>query len=457
MRLDDLHPPHGNVGEMGFDRRMMVLFVALAILGLPAFTLRVLCVGHACDDPAASTADVPFCGLPTQIRSGIAAGFREDRSADVLGVSSDVVIGGGTAFGRADPQPQWPSVETLPREVPLVFSGGGIGPQELTSEVGLDDLAPTVAKLMGIERRHPEVRSGRPIEAVNASTPAPLVLQVVWKGVGSRELRAAPEEWRELALLADAGVSTLDARVPSLPMDPAAVLTTIGTGGTPAQHGITGTIVRNDEGRVVEAWGPGSPVSVIAGLGDDLDELTAQRARVGLIAQARTDRGLIGKDWYVDTDRDDVTIATDRAKVLRTLRASLDDGYGRDTTPDLLAVSLSGDIADMDLITAEIVDEVRDVVPDAVVVVTATGSSVRAAELRGQAVAAQVDSKLGVEESVVEATAPGGLFLDQRVLAGKEISDDDIVNALSEVTVGASTTAFADVFPAIAVSFGRYC
>lgn len=442
---------------MGSDRRVLALFVALAVLGLPAFTLRVLCVGHGCDEPVEATADVPFCSLRRDVRTLVAAGFREERSPGVLGVTSKVIVGGGDAFARTNSKPQWPSIEPIPREVPLVFRSHGLRPDELPGGIGLDDVAPSIAALMGIERPHPEVRSGMAIAGVQTTAPSPLVVQIVWKGVGTAELQEAPEAWRELSALADEGMATFTARVPSLPLDPAAVLTTIGTGALPAQHGVTGTLLRNDHGRVVKAWGTDAPGSVIAAVGDDLDDLTDQEARIGLIASDPTDRGLIGKDWYVDTDRDDLALATETTEVVRHAHAWLENGYGNDRVPDLLSVSLSGSIDEMDRTTGALVKAVEEAVEEAAVVVTASGSSVRFADLDGEEIAGEVESILGSDRSVVQAATPGGLFLDQRVIADRGIADDRILEAMSNVRDIAGRRAFADVFPAIAVSFGRFC
>lgn len=441
---------------MGFDRRMLGLLVFLAVLGLPAFALRVLCVGHSCDEPISATASVPFCSLPGGLRSAIEAGFREDRSPDVLAVTTrDASVGGGDAFGRRDPQPQWPSTDPVDRTVPLAFGGAGLSQATLPAGTGLDDVAPTVAALMGIERPHPEVRTGRALAAVGAGD-APLVVEIVWKGVGSAELTDGPEAWPHLASVLEESVSTLDAEVPSLPLDPAATLATIGTGGLPSQHGITGTLVRNDEGRVVDAWGPGAPVSVIAALGDDLDELTSQGARIGLIAADPTDRGLVGKDWYTTSDRDDV-MTRPAAGVDRAVATLLADGYGADEVPDLLAVTLEGSLREMDRATERILTILEHDAPRAAFVVTATGSPVTFADLRGREVADQVDSILSLRRGVVEAAAPGGLYLDQKVIAEQELTEDEILGAFGRVTDTASIPVFDQVFPAIAVSFGRYC
>lgn len=441
---------------MGFDRRMLVLLLVLVVFGLPAFTLRVLCVGHACDEPVQASAQVPFCRLPDGIRGPLAAGFREGRSPDILGVTSEVSVGGASAFGRQEAQPQWPSVRPISRRVPLVLAGAGVPVGDLPDGTGSDDIAPTIASMMEIERAHPEVRSGELVHIpAEAPGPPPLVVEVVWKGIGSDELERAGDDWPQLRSLFEGGLSTLGAEVPSLPLDPAAVLATIGTGGLPSQHGITGTVLRNDAGDLVEAWGPEAPVSVIAALGDDLDELTSQRARVGLVADARSDRGLIGKDWYVDTDRDEFALAPP-TRTGRSVERFLDEGFGDDETPDLLGVSLSGSVPSMDRATGDIIDIVESMVPGALFVVTATGSPAVETDLAGQDIRHEVGASLG-NDDVIAATAPGGLFLDQEVVAEDEISDDEITEALSQVADDQGRKVFADVFPAIAVSFGRYC
>ncbi len=68
---------------MSSGRRLAVLLVALAVVAAPAVVLRALCVGESCDEANASTARVPFCPLPADVRDLIVAGFRDGRSPDV--------------------------------------------------------------------------------------------------------------------------------------------------------------------------------------------------------------------------------------------------------------------------------------------------------------------------------------------------------------------------------------
>ena len=431
--------------------RLVVLLAVTALLALPALALRAFCVGHSCDAPARE-ARVPFCSLQADARDRIASGFREGRSPDVLAVADQTPVRGGTAFSRKEGAPLWPSAsdDFAGSRIPLVLSGPGVGtgipvPRGAT----LDSIAPSIARAIGLERPHPEVRSGRALDAAGPAS-ADLVIEVVLKGIGSPDVQRG--SWPHLERLMGTGASTLDADAGSLPLDPAAILTTIGAGALPFQHGITGTSLRDDEGRLVRAWGRGAPPSVVATLPDDLDEKTNGEAKIGLVANDRADRGLIGGDWYVDVDRDDVMIR--RRGSARAVRMLLNRGYGRDEVPDLIAVTLQGSSAGMDAELGRIVAMVGGP-RSPLIVVTGTGSTATPAEgLTDRSVASWVER--GFRDPVIEATSPGGLFLDQKVLAREAITEDEVIERMDALE-RSGREVFADVFPAIAVSFARYC
>jgi hypothetical protein len=315
-----------------------------------------------------------------------------------------------------------------------------------------------VAEVIGLDRPHPGVRSGRVVPGVADPGQAPrLVLQVVWKGVGASDLRADPVAWPTLRGILEDHTGTLQAEVGSLPLDPAAILTTIGTGGLPRDHGITGTLVRNDRGDVVRAWDRGAPFSVIAGLGDDLDELLDQRPRIGAVLTDVADRGVVGGNWYVDVDRDDLVIARDDAMAqARRAERLLRGGYGTDDTPDLLAVVMAGPVRAMDRALAGLVAAAEDASGGRVlVVVTATGSDGGPEAVPASGIESVVEREVG--RDVVEATAPGGLFLDQDVLASSGLSDDPVIERLRDLRAPDGGPLLADVFPQVAVTFARYC
>jgi hypothetical protein len=274
--------------------------------------------------------------------------------------------------------------------------------------------------------------------------------------VGSSALRADPAAWPTLRGLIEDHPATLDARAGSLPLDPAAVLTTIGTGALPRDHGITGTLVRDDRGRTVRAWGARSPYSVVAGLGDDLDELRDQRPRIGAVVTDVAERGVIGGGWYVDGDRDDVVVEPSPAGQADAATRLLVHGYGRDDVPDLLAVVMRGSVRALDRALAEVLVAADDAAGRRVLfVVTATGQGAGGAGFPASNVEAQVEERVG--EKVVEAAVPGGLFLDQDALAAEGLSDDSVLAALRRLRGPNGEPAVVDAFPQVAVTFARYC
>lgn len=438
-------------------RRLASLLVVLALVGTPALILRAFCIGRSCDDASASAAAVPFCPLPAELRAVIAAGYRAGRSPDVMATSGGAPVmtkASGLLVG-------WPWTGASPSlAVPLAFVGPEVTERSLPGDVGLADVAPTLAALIGYAPPHPDVRVGRPIAGLASpnSAPAPLAVEIVWKGVGTDDLGDA---WPSAtgALIRAGGASTMQATVGSLPLDPAAVLTTIGTGGLPSQHGITGTALRADHGGVAQAWAPDAPESVITTLPDDLDHDHGGTAWVGLVATAPTDRGLIGDGWYVGgTDRDRVVVAPHDPVAAAT--ELLESGYGTDGVPDILGVVLRGPIPTLDERTAAIVADVQRRVPGAIVVITATGSlaaggaeAVRA--VPAQSVARTVDRTLGAR--VIDGGVAGGFFLDAAALATTGRSADAVVQAMAGQTTRDGSPLFADVYPGFSVAFDRYC
>lgn len=431
------------------------MVLGAVVIGSPAVLLRVFCVGRACERPVSTVAKVPFCSLPAELRGLIEAGYRDGRSPDVVAVTGTTPVLGGTDLPEV--APPWPSVNDTAPVVPLVFVGKGVASRpRLPEQVTLDRIAPTAAALIGLDRPHPEVRSGTPIESViEEPGQARLLLEVVWVGIGSQDLTAARGDWPALRSLLRDGAGTLRARAGSLPLDPAAVLTTIGTGGLPRQHGITGTLVRNEQGRLVYAWGRGTPFSVIAALGDDLDELRDQEPRIGIVAADRSHLGAIGGNWYLDTDQDDIVIGSGRASAQSQVATDLlRSGYGHDETPDLLVVTMRDSIEAMDRALQELVDAAGD---EAVVVVTSTGSMATQNGIRSATLRRDLEARIGSGDPVVEAMGLGGVFVNQETLAARDLSEDSLISALRETRTGGGRPLFADVFSSIAVSLARYC
>jgi len=443
-----------------FGRRLLVLLLVLAAIGVPAGVLRAACAGKTCPANVAQ-ARVPFCPLPTELKAKLAAGFRDGRSPDVMAVTGNHAVAGPAGAGP------WPSVAeaSTVTAVPIAFFGTGIEPGAVVPRgTGLDGIAPTLSEVLGFRRPHPDVRVGTAVAGISNGERPRLVLEVAWKGVGTQELRDDPRSWRSLRSLMARGAATVVGDTGSLPLDPAATLTTIGTGGLPSQHGITGALVRNDHGRVVRAWGPGAPFSVIATLPDDLDQAMDQRPLIGLVASDEADRGIVGGNWYVGHDRDTIVVATGGSAVPAAERL-LAEGFGLDAVPDILAVVLDGSVRSMDRRTHELVAAAERAAGGSVAVAIAgTGGgsgadagSTDGARIRVSDIVSQVDAGVPGDPNVVAGAVSGGLFLDQAALAKEGISGDAVVQATMGVTTPDGTRVFEDAFQGFAVSFGKYC
>ena len=439
-------------------RRLLILLVVLAAIAIPAGVLQAVCAGRSCDQTSDQSPRVPFCPLPAAIREGITNGYREGRSPDVLGVAADVPVFRATVgFGQNAP---WPSVHAGgTARVPMIFWGPGIAAgSSVPDGTTLDRIAPTVSQAIGLDRPFPSVRSGTAIDGVAGGDRPRLVLLVAWTQVGSSDLEASPGDWPFLASLLERGAGTLEAQPGSVPLDPAAVLTTIGTGGLPSQHGITGSFVRNDDGEVVAAFGDGAPVPVIASLADDVDEQSGGGALVGLVAADAAERGMVGGGWYPDEDPVDVAIA-DGATVPRSVESRLAAGYGADDVVDVLGVVMDGPIHSLDARTRRIVAAAEQATGGSVLVVVAgTGGLERGPlQLPDSRLVEAVEDAVPGDAPAVAATVPGGIFLDRTALIDAEVTGQVAVEAMLGVTEPDGGQMMTDAFQGFAVSFARYC
>lgn len=436
-------------------RRLVLLLVLLAAIGIPAGVLSATCENGSCGNGDERASPVPFCPLPAELRDRLANGYREGRSPDVLGVANGTTVTSDADGGRT----AWPGIGA-PSEgrVPLVYWGAGVAHREIPDGVGLDSVAPTVSEALGFERPFPDVRSGRATPGVASGKRPSLVLLVAWKGVGSSDIASAGRrDWAYLRTLVHGGAGTLRATTGSLPVDPAATLTTIGTGGLPSQHGVTGSVVRNDDGRVVEAFGPGAPVTVIATLADDLDH-AEPASLVGAVLPHGLDRGIVGEGWYPGGDPVDMVIG-ESARAPIAVEHRLATGYGADEVPDVLAVVLEGNVRSLDRWTSRIVAGAeRATTNGTLVVVAGTGSREEDPTAIGdEDLVAAVEDAIPGDARSVEAAVPGGLFLDQDALRREGVTGLVAVEAMRSATGAEGRPILADAFQGFAVSFGRYC
>ncbi len=448
---------------MPFTRRLLILLAVLGLIGLPAVVLRTLCVGNSCSNTSQATARVPFCPLPAAIKQEIADGFYSGQSPDVLAVTKAPALAGSFGAPKADVAPPWPAESPITdTHVPIVFSGQGVAPNTpVPVGTRLDAIAPSLADILGYTRPNPRVRSGVAVPGIAGGSSPRLILEVAWKGIGSQDLTSDPKSWPFLRSLIRSGAGTLSGVTGSLPLDPAASLTTIGTGGPPSQHGVIGTMVRNHQGAVVPAWGSHAPPLVIATLADDLDEHFNQQSKVGLVGTEVADQGLVGTGWYSPHDTDARTITTPGKETAATANI-LATGFGSDSVPDVLGVVLQGSVKHMDASLHAIVEAATRASGGSLAVVVAGTGSATAANGKGRStspsgIVSSVEQHVVGTEPVVQVAVPGGLFLNQKTLAAQGISQQTVVQALLGIKASGGGPLLADAFPSFAVSFARYC
>ena len=444
---------------MTTGRRLRVLLLALLLIGAPAVILNLACVGKSCPTTSVAKADVPFCPLPDELRTLLENGFYKGRSPDVFAVAKGPDVHGGTGGKASGAAPMWPDPgQVSATTVPIVLYGDGVIPgADIPDVTGMDQIAPTLANIAGLDRGHPEVRAGVAIDGVwKKATPA-LIVMVGIKDLGS----PSAQYWPYLASLMKQGSSTLAGSAQSLPVDSAATLTTFGTGGLPSQHGITGSLMRNGTGALTPAWGANAPGSVVASLADDLDYKSGNEPLVGMVATDASDRGLIGDGWYTLGADSDPFVVTQPTKVADAVAKMLSENFGSDNQTDLIGVTLDGSrpsIADAEL-QAIVKAATAASGGSLTVAVAGTGSATAPGKdaVTAMSVVLQVQDTVGAP-GVVETAVPGGLFLNQQVLSDRGLPAGEIVDALADTTnEKTGQPLMLDAYPAFSVSFARYC
>lgn len=438
-------------------RTLVLLGIAVAV-ALPAGLLRAGCVGDTCREQAPKASSAPFCSLPPSLRDQVAAGYRKGRSPEVFGIAAAPGLSG--PVGRewrtthsADFRVPWPWAGSRAAAA-LVLGGAGFRGGPLPEEASLEDLAPTVAAAMGLERPHPEVRSGSAWASLVEPAQPRLVLEIVWKSPGLPRLQSSKDELAEA--LSSLGTVT-EVPAGSVPADPAALLATIGSGASPKEHGITGTLLRDDKGRLVRAWSKEAPSSVVAMLADDLDRFTEGRARIGLVGDSSGDKGLVGSDWYLTGDEDEIQISPRATPEAQARRATefLRAGFGDDEIPDLLAVTLSGVTNDMRKATQTIIEAAEAEAAGEVLFAIVALPPDETTSVPVRKIGEEIERAVGAP--VIEAIAGGGFFTDQDVLATEGIGEDAILQAMDALQAPGSGPVFADRFTGVAITFERYC
>ena len=250
-----------------------------------------------------------LCALPRPWLIRTQRGYSPDRSGQIA-ILPRYPAYLGTAEGGWSHSGPWGYLQ----RVPLVFNGAGVirEPQEVARPVTLADVAPTLmTSLRGFFRTEDGGSLDEVIKVgprLVSSEPPRLILVTVWDGGGWNTLERWPDSWPNLKHAMETGVSFSNATVGSSPSVTPSVHTTLGTGVFPWTHGITGIPVRDETGKVVDAFLDGESGRFMdhIALAERWDEHKGNRALVGMLGYEPWHLGMIGVGAEAPTgDKDD--------------------------------------------------------------------------------------------------------------------------------------------------------
>ena len=180
--------------------------------------------------------------------------------------------------------------------VPYVFYGPGYIPEgrEVSREVDISSLAPTYARLLGMEDFEAD---GRPLPEIEPSAAPPrLIFTIVLDGGGWNVLQRHPGTWPHIAKLMEQGTSYVNATIGSAPSVTGALHATFGTGFYPLHHKLPGNQMRGPDGTNTDAWQENADPSYLAKptVSELWDEQTGNEAVVGTLSYEGWHLGMIG-------------------------------------------------------------------------------------------------------------------------------------------------------------------
>ncbi|MFN2593603.1 MAG: hypothetical protein ABR579_01790, partial [Actinomycetota bacterium] len=72
-------------------------------------------------------------------------------------------------------------------------------------------------------------------------------------------------------------------------------------------------------------------------------------------------------------------------------------------------------------------------------------------------ITATIEDKVPTGDPLISSADPQGLFLNQHTVAEEHVSEDEILKAFENIKGPDGKALMEQVFPALAVSFERYC
>lgn len=289
------------------SKRVLIVVIAAALAtGAALFALRP--ERGAPDD--APLQDQMATSVGTPVMTHLVRGHVPGRSGEVLLVPKphNFLLGRWdlTTLGTDQPVPgsSHPNPWDYLAEVPIVLAGPGIEARVDNTPVDITDLAPTYARMLGMEGFSAE---GVPLPGIETDEPPKVIFTVVVDGGGWNVLREHPQAWPHTAAVMERGTTFTEGTIGSAPSITGALHASFGTGTYPRSHGIPGNQLRDDAGENQDAYlHDADPRFLREPTVSELwDEQNDNRALVGTVSYEGWHLGMIGHGAQRDGgDRD---------------------------------------------------------------------------------------------------------------------------------------------------------
>jgi predicted AlkP superfamily pyrophosphatase or phosphodiesterase len=166
---------------------------------------------------------------------------------------------------------------------------------EVDRPVDITNIAPTYARVLGLD----DFKSpSEPLDEVLGSDGLKAIVTVVIDGGGWSVLDRYPDAWPHIKRLMSEGVTYTGATIGSSPSTTGALHASFGTGFYPAEHGIPGNVLRDDNGEIVDVfYGKDSDLRHLLEptVSELWDEQNDNDAIVGTVSVENWHLGMIGQ------------------------------------------------------------------------------------------------------------------------------------------------------------------
>jgi predicted AlkP superfamily pyrophosphatase or phosphodiesterase len=240
-------------------KRVLVVVIAAVVVTIGALVALRPATGVPENAP---TLDEMADDIGSQVMLNLWRGHVPGRSAEVMLVPRPhrFLIGEWdlTTLGTADldTSTSHPNPWNYLGRVPIIAYGPGYAaPGEVVDRpVDIGSIAPTYARLLGMEGLDFDAESLPEIPAEEAPRPPKVIFTVVIDGGGWNALQQHSDAWPEMRRLMRRGTTFVNANIGSAPSITGAIHATFGTGTYPMTHLVPGNQMRGSDGRNTDTW-----------------------------------------------------------------------------------------------------------------------------------------------------------------------------------------------------------